>query len=113
MREIVELSQEPNQKYTLITDEGEEVQIVLRYSDSQIGWFIDITVGDLIINGIRLCVSPNILRNYKNLINFGLGCTSTDGAEPYFLNDFSEKRIRVFLLNESDVQEIEETFYNG
>lgn len=113
MRQLIELTNEPNQKYTLVTDDGDEVTLTLRFSDTQIGWFISVLAGDLIINGLRLCVAPNLLRNYKNLINFGIGCTSTDGAEPYFLKDFSEDRIKVFLLNEEDVQEVEEEFFNG
>lgn len=113
MLQITEISDSPRQKLNVVTENNEDFDLVLEYSDQQQGWFYSITFNDFVLNGARLVTGPNILRNYQNLIPFGIGILSEDGSEPIFVDDFSSGRIQFFLLNEEDVQEIETEFYDS
>lgn len=63
------------------------------------------------LKGQMLCVHPNILRNFKNLLNFGLAVVSADGQDPVNIEDFADGRVSLYILNEDDVDAVESTVY--
>ena len=111
MKQITEIGSEPKQKLTIATETNEEFEFKLEYSDQQQGWFYSLTYGDTIINGARLVTHPNILRSYKNIFPFGLSIQTEDFSEPILIDDFTTERVKVYLLTESEVQQIEEETY--
>lgn len=112
MRIITEVGQEPNQKLNLIGENNERIDFVLRYKPSQQAWYFDISYESFSVNGIKVVNSPNLLRQYENIIPFGLGCSVTDGTDPYFIDDFTDGRATLALLNEADIQQIEEELFS-
>jgi len=114
MKQITEITDYPNQKFTVVTETNESFELKLQYSDVNQGWFYSLNYDDLvIINNARVVTSANMLRNFKNQLPFGLSAITNDGSEPIFVDDFSTGRVSMFLLNESDVAEIEQEFYNN
>lgn len=113
MRLIDKLTDSANQLTNLIGENGEQIQLRLQYMPTQNSWYFDLEYRDLIIKGSLLTVSPNILRSYYNLIPFGIMVTSTDGYEPQFITDFISERIKVYTLNQADIDLVEEEFFRN
>lgn len=111
MKLISELTDQAKQSYTLVGENGELIDFLLTYSPVRRGWFFNLTYNDKIINGKKLSNYPNLLRNYKNILPFGLLVDVTDFEEPYRLDDFVTGRVKVYLLNENDVKSIEEELF--
>lgn len=101
------LTNDPAQQYTLIGENGEQIQFFLRYLPRQQSWLFNISYGNFVLNGAMLHLSPNILRQWRTVIPFGLAVMSTDNYEPYYITDFVTNRIQLFLLNSTEVAEIE------
>jgi hypothetical protein len=102
MRQITILGGENNQKISSISD-GIEFTMYLRFISIQESWFMDIVCPSKTINNIRIFNSGNMLHQFKNLLNFGLMCTVSDGREPSFVNDFSSSRCKLYILNKAEV----------
>lgn len=111
MRKLDKITSEVSQKFTLATDDGQQIKLALRYLPAIQQWTYSITSNSKIINGKRLVCSPNILRAHQNILTFGLAVTSTDILDPMYIDDFISERINVYLLNISDLAKIESYFY--
>lgn len=112
MKQITYFTDDPNQKLTVILDDGSRALLSLRYSTNQQGWFYTLSYNDFIVSNRRLVASPNLLRAFKNLIPFGIACVVTDGYEPVFLSDFITSRANIYVLNSDDVAVVEDTILN-
>ena len=62
---------------------------------------------------IDLCCSPNILRQWKEILPFGIAITTADQTDPFDINDFTTGRVSMWLLDQADVAEIELVVYGG
>lgn len=111
MRQIT-LTDAASQQINIIGDNGEVIPFLINFLPTQNGWFFNIEYNDFILNGVYLTLSPNCLRGYRNVLPFGLLCTSVDGYEPQFASDFIDGRISLYLLNADEVAEVELTFYS-
>ena len=111
MRLIDKLTAGARQEFTVVTEEGDEISLLLWYAASQQTWFFDVTSGDFVLQGAQLTVSLNILRAYNNILPFGFSVTSTDGEDPFYLDDFISGRIKLFLLSREDVDTIESDLF--
>lgn len=101
------ITENPSQVMSLVLDNGRNVNLKLRYSANQKGWFYDLSYLDFNLYGRRVVTSPNMLRQFKNFIPFGLAALVTDGYEPVFVDDFQNKRGNIYTLNQDDVQTVE------
>ena len=87
MRLITGFTDQPNQHQTLTLLDGSKVDLTLRYKPQQTGWFFDLAYteadGTLFqLLGARLCTFPNILRQWINLLPFGILVQATGNVEP-------------------------------
>lgn len=112
MKLINEITNEPRQHHILTLDDGSTMSVNFEYRENQNGWFYSLEHETKSFYNRRIVTSPNMLRQFKNLIPFGLACVTTDGGEPVFINDFSSKRCKFYLLNSDDVQYVEENIIN-
>ena len=110
MKLIDSITADAKQNFTLIGENRQRIKFYLYYLPTQQSWFFDISYGKIDLNGAQLTVGPNILRNYSNNIDFGLAVTSTNGLDPFYLEDFSNGRIRLYLLNQAEVDIVEASF---
>jgi hypothetical protein len=111
MKLLNEISNQPKQKFIVNTESNRLFQLELEYIVSQQGWFYNITFGDFQLTGQRLAVGPNILNQYRRILPFGISCTTKDGQDPFFQDDFSTSRIELFLLTQSEVDQINDALF--
>lgn len=102
MRRITEISNSPSQRLTLIGENNEQIPFELRYRPTQQAWYFSLEFNGTVIKDRKLVASPNILNQQRNKLPFGIMCVVPDGTEPYFLDDFQDDRVLVFLLNEEE-----------
>lgn len=112
MQVINTLTNYPNQRHQLVIEAGESADFHLYFSGRQMSWYYDITYKDISINGSKVVLTPNSLRQYKNILPFGLTFFTDGFVEPFKLDDFSSGRIKMAILNEDEVQQIEQEVYN-
>lgn len=106
---IQQVTSDTLQKQTIVLEDGSSFTITLYFMPLQYGWFIqELIYGDFILRGVRVTNSPNILRQWKNKIPFGISCISKENREPYFIDDFSSGSSSLYVLTESEVQAYED-----
>lgn len=108
---LTQLTNSASQKFVLTSETGEAVEFALRFLPRINSWVFDCSSGEFNVKGARLANSPNLLRQWRNNIDFGLMVTSTDGGEPQFLNDLATGRVSIYLLNVADIADIEQNIY--
>lgn len=107
MRQIQRITSDSNQTQTIALDDNSLFTFSIYYIDLQYGWFItSLSYGSFILQGIRICNSPNLLQQYRNQIPFGLACYTSEPREPTQQQDFSSGTSQLYVLNSSDVAQL-------
>lgn len=112
MKKIVNISNKPKQHIQLTTDTGKKVEFYLFYKPRVQSWFFSFEYEGLKVNNLTVCLHPNILRQFKRNIDFGIGFTSTAKVEPFYLDAFATGKYEMVLLNQQEVNDIEAEIYN-
>lgn len=112
MIEVTTLTGYPNQIHKLLLENRETADFRLYFYARQYSWYYDITYKDITIKGSKVVLTPNSLRQFKNILPFGLAFYSDSFVEPFKLDDFVSGRIKMGILNKDEVQEIESEIYN-
>jgi hypothetical protein len=111
MNLITGITDSPSQVFTLPIQDGSSAVITLTYRPQQFGWFFNLVWNGLsqtfTLNSVRLTTFPNVLRQYRNQLPFGLWCAVIGNAEPTYQNDFLTGRATLYLLAPADVAAIE------
>lgn len=110
MKQLDRLTDLPKQQYIVPLDDGSLVTVYLEYMPRQQLWKLNVSSGDFTANGITMTSFPNILRQFKNIITFGILVISNDGIDPRYIDDFTTGRVRIFMLSQADVELIEKEF---
>jgi hypothetical protein len=126
MKQIIEITNSPKQKMDIALEDGNQsFTLLLEFSQTFIGyscWYFAIKYKDFLLGNdfvdtsitsptIRLTTGINILRQFKNIIPFGISITTDDLSEPMLLNDFVSGRVLVHILNQSEVNDVENEFF--
>ena len=112
MQEITSITSSPKQRMTLVLENNETAEFYLFYLPRQQSWFYNLTYKDLTINGAKVVLTPNALRQYKKLIPFGIGFAAQSTVEPFDITDFSSGRVSMFILNSDEVKQVESEIFN-
>ena len=104
---INNITDSPNQGLIFKTITGDAITFDLVYISSNKGWYYSLTYGSFKLNNRRLVVGVNMLRAFRNILPFGLACTTIDGYEPVFIEDFKNGRANLYLLDSTDITAIE------
>lgn len=107
------ITSQPKQQLSLVLADGSTVTALMEYRPQQIGWFVEFTWGTWKSNGVRLTASPNLLRQYRKIIPFGIAIITQNNVEPLNVSDFSAGVAMVYLLNADDVTNAEALAYVG
>lgn len=109
MYKIDGLTNDALQTHKLVLFDGSILSLTFYFVPMQYCWMIkNLTYGDFQINNMRICVNPNMLFQWKNILPFGLACFSTSQREPSQLEDFSSGASTLYILDEAEVAEFEE-----
>ncbi len=103
MKQITSITNDANQLLTMVLDDGTRVNMTLSYWPAQLGWFYSLTYGAFEVSNRRMVNSPNMLRQFRSIIPFGLCCTVLDGYELLYQNDFTSGRASLYVLNPEDI----------
>lgn len=114
MKVIEGLTDQPNQRSSVILPDGTSAVLTLNYKPQQMGWFYSLEWGTFALNGARLVASPNMLRQYQNLLPFGLALLMVPNTiEPTGQTVFVDGSAILLLLDAADVEGIEEGIFAG
>lgn len=112
MQQITSITSEPKQRMTLVLENNETVDFLLYYLPRQQSWFYDFTYNTLTCKGSKVNLTPNSLRQFKRVIPFGIAFMSNDSVEPFDIDDFSNGRVIMYVLNVDEVKQIESEVFN-
>lgn len=99
MAKIIEgLDDSAKQDFKLTLEDGVTLECSLVFMPTQNNWFLTFKYKDRSVNNIRITNSPNFIRELKNLVPFGLGCSANNKIDPCSQDDFLTQRCRLFLL---------------
>ena len=112
--EINGITSGPHQTFNIdVPETSEKLYLELRYFPTQMMWCLSFQYKNIKENGIKLVLSPNILRNYRNIIPFGLSVYADGTIYPLSIDDFETGRVKLYILPEIYVANLEECLYNG
>ena len=111
MKQITTITNDTVQKLRLVGENNEQIDFKLRYLPSQQAWYFDLSYQGIDIDNMKLVTSPNLLRQWENYLPFGLACLTLDGADPFFIDDFIDERVQIYLLGEEDLETVEDLYY--
>ena len=114
MKVITSLTQSPNQFHQLVLDNNETADFTLRYYPRMLSWYFDISYGDKTINNVKVVLHPNILRQFRKVLPFGIVFYTDNGSpvEPFQITDFKTGRVRMAILNKEEILQVESEVYN-
>jgi hypothetical protein len=110
MNQIAQITSDSLQTQNLLLEDGSSISLTLYFVPMQYLWLIQSLVyapKNFTIQNMRICNSPNMLRQYKNQIPFGMACFSTANREPSLQQDFVSGASNLYLLSAAEVQEYE------
>jgi hypothetical protein len=113
MQQITNLSDEASQLTKVVLADGSVATFQFLYNAAVERWGFSVSHPDIECDGMILCAGANVLRMFRNTIPFGLGCYSTDGADPFYIEDFASGRITLYVLDESEVEFFETAVYGA
>jgi hypothetical protein len=69
---------------------------------------MDLEYKDFVLNGYKLFKGYNILRKFRNQLPFGIMIDCE--LEPALIDDFESERVKMYLLDKSEVEQIEQGY---
>lgn len=114
---ITGISDSPAQVFNLTPPDGTTVTLTIFYRPQPMGWFYNLswngTNPATQINGRRIVNYPNLLRQWKEILTFGICCVTQDGREPLGQKDFVTNYALLLLLSKDDIAAIESVVFPG
>ena len=101
------LTNDPQQQANLTGLPGSQIVLTLRFMPRIQRWIMGVVWNGKSIQGIGVTTSLNMLRQYRNIIPFGIACVADSGLDPYTVNDFQNQAANLYLLDSDDVAAIE------
>ena len=109
------LTDSPSQSCPIGLPDGSTVTLMLTFRTQQLGWFYDLSWDGKTPPwqhyGNRLVASPNILRQYRNQLPFGITVSTANGLDPFSQTAFIDGTCTLLLLDGYDVASIEAAFF--
>lgn len=100
-----------SQQLTLTGIPDIQITLTLRFMPRIKQWIMGISYGSISIQGIAVMCGLNLLRQFKNEIPFGISCIRADGLDPYTVEDFANQSANLYLLDATDVGNIEAEWF--
>lgn len=103
MNLISKITSNPLQTQSLVLDDGSAFALTMYFRSMQYGWFLNnLTYNDFVLNGLRICNSPNMLYQWQNVLPFGLACYSSQNREPSQQDDFLSGASKLYVLTQAE-----------
>lgn len=111
------LTDQPAQQSPIKLPDGSTATLNLFWTPQQNAWFYNLSwdgqTPSWQLNGMKLVAGPNVLRQYRNQIPFGITVSTSDQLDPTSQEDFVDGTCTLLLLDADDVHNIEGAFFPG
>jgi hypothetical protein len=113
MQYLNNITDDPDQLMLVQLGGGNTVQLELIYRPAVQRWTMNLwypnpATPSLQLMGNGLCVHPNLVRAWKNLIPFGLAISSLFDVGPVNITDFQDGTASLYVLSAAEVQMVEQ-----
>ncbi len=108
---INKITANASQQITLTGIPSVTITMHLRFLPRVQQWVADFDDGTIQIYGVSVMCSINLLRQWKNVIPYGISCIRADGLDPYQVTDFADQLANLYLLDAADVATIEAEWF--
>jgi hypothetical protein len=106
MIKINNLTSEYKQSLSITLDGKITFILTLEFMPQQLGWFYSIQHKTTTLRNKKLKVATNILYQYQNTLPFGIMCVTADGYEPYFIDDFTDGRVELYVYDQNEFEQL-------
>lgn len=110
MQEITGITAEYKQKLSITITNFGYADLTLSYKPNQFAWFFDLTWQEFTTTNQQLTMSPNILRQYRNILPFGIICSNNNNLDPLVLESFVTDT-KLYLIDSSEIISLEAALY--
>lgn len=108
MYQIQQITSDPFQYQKIILPDGSAIDLTLYFMPMQQTWLIyNMVYAIFEVDNFRISNSPNLFRQFKNNLPFGLTCITKVSREPSQLQDFSSGAFGLYILTPAEVQAYE------
>lgn len=119
MLQVTDLTNDPRQSLEQTLEDNTTFTLNLNYSENTNCWFFDLAypAKNFFLNGVRLVLSTNLLKQWQRILPFGLVCFSPAPAplqqDPFLLNDFittenGSSRIKLYVLTKAETEALQD-----
>lgn len=98
-RELTKLGNEERQEIEFVLSNGNSLFLNFYFNINTNFWYLNIEYEDFKYNGIQVVYHDNLLRQFSNLLPFGIQIYSTNGLSPMTINSFIDGSCKV-VINE-------------
>lgn len=109
---INKITNSASQQMVLTGIPGVQIDMTLRFMPRVQRWIMGVTYNDFSCQGVAVVNSLNILRQYENVLPFGICCIRADGLDPYQIGDFQDLSSNLYLLDQADIATINEEWFS-
>lgn len=117
MKTLTGLTDQANQQMSIVLPDGTPVTLIMNFYPQQNAWFFDLAwqgiAAPFTLLGCQMVTSPNLLRQYRRLLTFGLAVFTIDNVEAETQTAFIDGTATLVLLDAADVIEIETAVFPG
>ncbi len=113
MTRIDNITAQASQRTQPVLSDGSVLTIDLLYNGATQRWTMSIQHALLETASLNVSAFPNILREWRNLIFFGVACITTTGQDPTDISDFVNGIAGLYVLDQDDVTAAEEELFGG
>lgn len=110
MIEINAITNDPRQIMSIVIQGYDNATFSLEFKPNQYSWYFSLSWQTFSVNNMRVTTSPNMLRQWKNILPFGLACLSNPLVDPSTLEAFTTYS-KIYLLSSSEILDVEADFY--
>ena len=104
MRQISTIDSTANQSIYFASETGRLIHFTFSFNPRQQAWFLNVESDTFSVYGLQICVHPNLLDKFHNLIDFGVYIMTEDGLDPWRVTDFESGYSSFYVLNKEEVK---------
>lgn len=110
MRQITTLNDTSKQQFRFSIDGYDAAEIYLEFKPQQEGWFMNLIWGDVFtLNQTRVVVSPNLLRQFVNVLPFGITIVGPEAIDPFSIDAWLNGW-EFYVLDQDDLDQVEDLY---
>lgn len=102
MNQVINITNDAHQVHTLLTENG-NITLTLRFYPMVEAWIMDVAYGTKSVYGVKISLS--VLHLEKFNFPFDFTVIGTAGIDPYNINDFSDGRCTLWVINATEMEE--------